>query len=99
KVVDWNQQGTAVRDVSASAGPGITKAASARGLAVGDLWNDGQMEVVIVNMNSTPSLLVNRARTANHWIALRLTGVVSNASAIGAARAVETATPTLVHHL
>src|SRR5262249_12537038 len=86
----------AFRDVSSLAGPGITKAASARGLAVGDLWNDGQMEVVIVNMNAAPSLLVNRARTANHWIALRLTGVVSNAAAIGARVALKTATRTLV---
>ena len=96
KVVYWNRQGTAFRDVSLSAGPGITTAAPARGLAVGDLWNDGQMEVVVVNMNAAPSLLVNRVRTANHWIALRLVGVVSNAGAIGARATLKTPTRVLV---
>src|SRR5256714_9274066 len=42
-------------DISASAGVGITSAASSRGLAVGDLWNDGKLSVVISNMNSPPS--------------------------------------------
>jgi enediyne biosynthesis protein E4 len=96
KLVYRNRQGTAFRDISSSAGPGITSAASARGLAVGDLWNDGKMEVVVVNMNAAPSLLVNRVRTANHWIALRLVGVVSNAGAIGARVTLKTATRTLV---
>ena len=84
KLVYWNRQGTTFQDVSSSAGPGITTAVSARGLAVGDLWNDGQMEVVVVNLNAAPSLLVNRVRTANHWIGLHLVGVVSNTGAIGA---------------
>ena len=96
RLVYWNQQGTTFRDISASAGPGVTAITSARGLAVGDLWNDGQMEVVIVNMNTVPSLLVNRIRNANHWIALRLVGVVSNAGAIGARITLKTATRTLV---
>ena len=49
-------------DISARAGPGITTAASSRGLAVGDLWNDGRMSAVISNMNAAPSLLVNQIR-------------------------------------
>ena len=96
KLVYWNRQGKAFRDISKSAGPGITTPAAARGLAVGDLWNDGQMEVVIVNMNGAPSLLINRVGAANHWIALRLAGVVSNASAIGARVTVKTTDRTLV---
>jgi len=61
-------------DVSATAGPGINTASSSRGLAIGDLWNDGRLSAVISNMNAPPSLLVNEVRTPNHWIALRLTG-------------------------
>ncbi|HKW57434.1 MAG TPA: CRTAC1 family protein [Candidatus Acidoferrum sp.] len=61
-------------DISANAGPGITTASSSRGLAVGDLWNDGRSSAVISNMNAPPSLLVNDVRNANHWIAFRLIG-------------------------
>jgi enediyne biosynthesis protein E4 len=71
-------------DVSASAGPGITAASSARGLAVGDLWNDGRLSVVINNMNAEPSLLVNSVRSANHWIAFKTLGTRSNRDGIGA---------------
>jgi enediyne biosynthesis protein E4 len=83
-------------DVSASAGPGITTVASSRGLAVGDLWNDGRMSAVISNMNAAPSLLVNQIRTPNHWIAIRLQGTKSNRDGIGARVSVKTPTRTLV---
>jgi hypothetical protein len=71
-------------DISASAGSGITSAASSRGLAVGDLWNDGRMSALISNMNSSPSLLVNQMRTPNHWIAIHAVGTKSNRDGIGA---------------
>jgi len=71
-------------DISASAGPGITKAMSSRGLAVGDLWNDGRVSAVVSNMNAPPSLLVNQVRTANHWVAFRTIGTKSNRDGIGA---------------
>jgi hypothetical protein len=78
-----NGNGTFV-DVSATAGPGITATSSARGLAVGDLWNDGRLSVVINNMNAAPSLLVNSVRSANHWIAFKTVGTRSNRDGIGA---------------
>ena len=71
-------------DISASAGPAITASASSRGLAVGDLWNDGRMSAVINNMYASPSLLVNQARSSNHWIGLRTIGVKSDRDGIGA---------------
>jgi enediyne biosynthesis protein E4 len=71
-------------DISASAGTGITTSASSRGLAVGDLWNDGRMSAVVSNMNAVPSLLVNQIRTPNHWIAIRTVGTKSNRDGIGA---------------
>jgi hypothetical protein len=71
-------------DISATAGPGITTPISSRGLAIGDLWNDGRMSAVVSNMNAPPSLLVNQARTANHWVAFRAMGTKSNRDGIGA---------------
>src|SRR6266704_2359657 len=71
-------------DISSSAGPAITAVSSSRGLAVGDLWNDGRMSAVISNMNAPPSLLVNDARNGNHWITFRTVGSKSNRDGIGA---------------
>ena len=74
----------AFADISASAGPGINMHASSRGLAVGDLWNDGRTSGVITNLNAAPSLLVNQVRNSNHWIAIRTVGTKSNRDGIGA---------------
>ena len=71
-------------DVSAAAGSGIAAVASSRGLAIGDLWNTGQLSAVISNMNSTPSLLKNEQTYANHWIAFKTVGTKSNRDGIGA---------------
>ena len=71
-------------DISESAGAGITTASSSRGLAVGDLWNDGRISVVVSNMNAQPSLLVNQVRYPNHWIAFKTVGTASNRDGIGA---------------
>jgi hypothetical protein len=86
-------------DISASAGTGITSVASSRGLAVGDLWNDGRMSVVISNMNAMASLLVNQIRTANHWIAIRAEGTRSNRDGIGARILVKAANRILVNEV
>jgi enediyne biosynthesis protein E4 len=83
-------------DISASAGPGITNAMSSRGLAVGDLWNDGRLSAVVSNMNAPPSLLVNQVRTANHWVAFRAIGTKSNRDGIGARIRVHAGARTLV---
>src|SRR3989475_1641080 len=83
-------------DISASAGPGITSASSSRGLAIGDLWNDGRLSAVISNMNAAPSLLVNQVRSANHWVAIRTVGTKSNRDGIGARIAVKVGARTLV---
>ena len=83
-------------DISASAGPGITMRRSGRGLAVGDLWNDGKLSAVISNMNATPSLLVNQLRTPNHWIGIQTVGTKSNRDGMGARIKVKTATRILV---
>jgi hypothetical protein len=68
----------------ANAGPAFASRYSGRGLAVGDLWNDGRISAVITNMNDPVSLLVNEARSADHWIAFRTLGTKSNRDGIGA---------------
>jgi enediyne biosynthesis protein E4 len=71
-------------DISNEAGPGITTAMSGRGLAIGDLWNDGRISAVISNMNAPSSLLVNQVRSANHWLGIYVIGTKSNRDGIGA---------------
>ncbi len=83
-------------DISASAGPAITTVASSRGVAVGDLWNDGKLSVVISNMNAPPSLLVNQVRSPNHWIVIHAMGAKSNRDGIGAKISVKAGARTLV---
>src|SRR2546425_1056788 len=83
-------------DISSSAGPAITAVSSSRGLAVGDLWNDGRMSAVVSNMNAPPSLLVNDVRNGNHWITFRAIGVKSNRDGIGARITVKAGARTLV---
>jgi hypothetical protein len=74
KILYHNNGNGTFTDISASAGPAITALSSGRGLAVGDLWNDGRMSAVISNMNAAPMLLVNDLRNGNHWIAFRTIG-------------------------
>jgi hypothetical protein len=81
KILYHNNGNGTFTDISASAGPGITTVSSSRGLAVGDLWNDGRMSAVVSNMNAPPSLLVNDVRSGNHWIAFRTVGAFSSSSA------------------
>ncbi len=66
------------------AGPGVAAAHSSRGCAFGDFDNDGDVDILIVNQNEAPSLLRNDVSGDNHWIKLKLKGVESNRSAIGA---------------
>ncbi|MPZ16879.1 MAG: CRTAC1 family protein [Luteitalea sp.] len=78
-------------DVSDKAGPGIATAAwSSRGSAVGDLDNDGSLEVVINNMSERPSLLKNQGKPKN-WLMVRLVGTRANRDALGARAYVVTA--------
>jgi enediyne biosynthesis protein E4 len=72
------------KDISRESGPGITQPTSSRGLAIGDLWNDGRMEAVINNISEHPMLLVNLAMSQNHWLGVRLIGTQSNRDGIGA---------------
>ena len=74
KILYHNNGNGTFTDISANTGPAIAAVSSARGLAVGDFWNDGRMSAVISNMSAPPMLLVNDLRNGNHWIAFRTIG-------------------------
>ena len=69
-----NQQGKRLDPVPAVEGTALAEVLTSRGLAVGDLFNDGHMAAVINNIDSTPSLFRNIAPNTNHWVAFRLIG-------------------------
>jgi len=76
-------------DVTDLAGPGLKVKKSSRGSAFGDFDNDGDIDVVVMNMGDTPSLFRNDLNNDNHWVRVQLQGVKSNRSAIGAVVTVE----------
>jgi hypothetical protein len=67
-----------------NAGPGVTTPHSSRGCAFGDFDNDGDLDILILNMNEPPSLLRNDLKGTHHWLKIKLVGTKSNRSAIGA---------------
>ena len=71
-------------EVSQLAGAAITTPSTGRGCAFGDFNNDGRVDVIVNNQNARASLLKVTGQNDNHWINIKLVGVKSNRSAIGA---------------
>jgi hypothetical protein len=71
-------------DVTSSMGSAVTDVHSSRGTAFGDFDNDGDIDVVVSNMNEAPTLLRNDCHTKHNWIKIKCIGTKSNRSAIGA---------------
>jgi len=84
RVVFRNVDGARFEDVTARSGPGATARHSSRGAAFGDFDNDGDIDVLVFNMNEPPSLLRNDYAGPNHWIGVKLEGTTSNRAALGA---------------
>jgi hypothetical protein len=91
KQLFMNLDGQRFRDVAEEAGGGLVAEHSSRGAAFGDYDNDGDIDVLVVNMNEPPTLLRNDTTGGGHWVTLRLAGAVtpgpegtSNRDAIGA---------------
>ena len=71
-------------ELGEQAGPGVTEPHCSRGCAFGDFDNDGDVDVLIINLNEPPSLLRNDVQKKQNWLKVKLEGVKSNRSAIGA---------------
>ena len=71
-------------NVSERSGPGLSEAHSSRGCAFGDFDNDGDMDILVMNMNEPPSLIRADSHSGHHWLKVKLSGVQSNRTAIGA---------------
>jgi hypothetical protein len=83
-VIFRNLGGGRFEELIEEAGPGISAAHSSRGCAFGDFDNDGDVDVLVVNLNEPPSLLRNDVSGGGHWLKVKLAGTKSNRSAIGA---------------
>ena len=82
KVAYYNLHDGTFANITADAGAVLSEPHSARGMALGDLFNDGHQEALVNNMNERPSLYYNSAPVGN-WIRLQLIGVKSNRAALG----------------
>jgi hypothetical protein len=78
------EAGPKFEQLTTASGVGATTPHSSRGAAFGDFDNDGDIDVLVMNMNEPPSLLRNDYAGSNHWIELQLEGTSSNRTAIGA---------------
>jgi hypothetical protein len=72
------------KDVSAEAGPDFQVAAPHRGVAFGDLDNDGRVDAVVSILNGKAKVMKNASPGENHWLSLKLVGTKSNRMGIGA---------------
>ena len=72
------------QDVTEEITDGLLVERSSRGVAFGDYDNDGDVDVLVINLNDRPNLLRNESSNGNHWLTLRLVGSRSNRDAIGA---------------
>ena len=71
-------------DASETSGDGMKVKLSSRAAGFGDLDNDGDMDVVILNSRREPTILRNDSQNANHWIQIRLRGMKTNRDGVGA---------------
>jgi len=72
------------QDVSAEAGPDFQMAAAHRGVAFGDMDNDGRIDAVVTVLNGKIKYFHNVSKNNNHWILLKLVGKKSNRMGLGA---------------
>jgi hypothetical protein len=84
RVIFRNLGNARFEELIAEAGSGVSAAHASRGCAFGDFDNDGDIDVLVVNLDEPPSLLRNDVSGSNHWLKLKLVGTKSNRSAIGA---------------
>jgi hypothetical protein len=71
-------------DVSADSGPVFRQSWLGRGMAIGDIDNDGRLDAIVTSNDGPAYVLLNETPTQNHWLTLKLVGHKSNRDAIGA---------------
>ncbi|HUX44994.1 MAG TPA: CRTAC1 family protein [Terracidiphilus sp.] len=84
KLLFVNQRDGTFKNVSRRVGPALQKPQVSRGVAVGDLFNDGRMEAVVENLMGEPMILRPEDGPPNHWISFQLEGVKCNQLALNA---------------
>jgi enediyne biosynthesis protein E4 len=84
KLLLLNQRNGSFKDISKLAGAAIQIPQVSRGMAIGDLFNDGKLEAVVENLKGQPMILRPEGGTQNHWISFQLEGVKSNRLALNA---------------
>ncbi len=84
KEIYRNLGGGKFKEMARDLGGDVLTPKSSRGAAFGDFDNDGDIDVLVINLNDRPSLYRNEGGNRNHWITFRLEGSRSNRDAIGA---------------
>ena len=92
KLLFWNNGDGTFREVSHETGPALRVPQVSRGLAVGDLFNTGRLNIVIENLTGEPMILETRPDPQNHWISFQLEGTSGNRLALNARVQVRTGT-------
>jgi hypothetical protein len=83
RIIFRNLRNGRFEEMGDETGSGVSAQHPSRGCAFGDFDNDGDLDIVIMNVNEPPSLLRNDAPAKNHWLKVKLIGTKSNRSAIG----------------
>jgi enediyne biosynthesis protein E4 len=83
RILFRNQGAHTYKQLTTETGTALQERHASRGTAIGDFDNDGDLDILIMNVNEPPSLLRNDAPSQNHWLKIRLIGTKSNRSAIG----------------
>jgi len=79
-----NKHDGTFEDISKPSGVFDMAPESRRGAAFGDVYNDGNLGILVLNIGQPPSLLINKTRNSNHRVGFQLIGTKSNRAAIGA---------------
>jgi enediyne biosynthesis protein E4 len=84
KVLQLNQKDGTFCDASDQAGPDLRIPRVSRGVAAGDLFNDGNVDLVVEDLAGSPMILRNNGIAGRHWVSFELQGTKSNRMAVGA---------------
>jgi hypothetical protein len=84
KILNINQGNGTFCDASTQAGPALQEKRVSRGVAIGDLFNDGNVDVVVEDLDGPPMVLRNKGLPGRHWVSFELAGTKTNRLAINA---------------